>query len=282
MKSPPNSPRHRCASGLAAAAAICLLFAAPLASRAAAVLRVGGTGAALGTFRVVAEAFRREHPNVAVEIPASLGSGGGLRALADGRLDVALSSRPLEDRERGRGVVLREFGRTPFVFAVADTTPVRSLSLDEVAAIYEGVRETWPDGTRIRIVTRPRSDSNTVTLASLSPRMAGAVEAAFAREGMVLADTDQENAARLETLPGAFGACTLAQIRSEARHLRALAIDGVTPSPEALQSGAYPYGQSMYLAVRDPALPLVEAFVAFVFSHPTLLRDLGFVPGPRE
>lgn len=277
-----GSPPFRRPLGRVALHLLALLLLAPASSRAAEVLRIGGTGAALGTFRALSAEFAKVHPGFRAEIPASLGSGGGVRALKDGQLDLALSARPLKGKERDEHIALLEYGRTPFVFAVAEASPIRSLRLDEVVAIYAGQLTRWPDGSRIRIVTRPQNDSNTVILRSLAPGMAKAMDKAFDRQGMILADTDQENATLIETLPGAFGACTLAQIRSERRKLRALALDGVSPSPETLADGQYPYGQSLYLVATEPAPPLAAAFVDFVFTSPDLLRALGYVPAPRR
>ncbi len=82
------------------AAVICLPFSG---SGFAATLKIGGTGAALGTMRLLADEFVRLHPDTSIVIPDSLGSGGGIKAVLAGALDIALSSRQLKSKEKNAG-----------------------------------------------------------------------------------------------------------------------------------------------------------------------------------
>ncbi len=54
----------------------------------ATTLKIGGTGAALGTMRILADAFTRKNPDISVEVPGSLDSSGGIKAVIAGALDV--------------------------------------------------------------------------------------------------------------------------------------------------------------------------------------------------
>lgn len=55
--------------------------------------RIGGSGTDLGTMKLVAKELMQSHPEVSVEILPSLGSGGAVRAVAAGRLDIAYGRR---------------------------------------------------------------------------------------------------------------------------------------------------------------------------------------------
>ncbi|MBI5015189.1 MAG: substrate-binding domain-containing protein [Deltaproteobacteria bacterium] len=279
--SPSSGPRPR--PDLRAAALLLLCTLLPVSQALGAeVLRIGGTGAAMATFRILAQEFAKTHPGVTLQMPPSLGSSGGLKALIEGQLDLALSARVLREEEAGHDLTLIEIGRSPLAFAVSTGTPLASLRLREVAEIYEGKRRTWPGGLPIRLVLRPAGDADTVLLKAMSPRMSRAVGAALERPGMVVADNDQDNAAFLETLPGAFGTTVVAQIRSERRALTPLVLDGVAPTPEALLRGHYPYARNLYVALRKQPSALVEAFVGFVRSHTQTLTDLGYIPSAQE
>ena len=58
-------------------------------------LRVGGTGAAAGMMKTLGEAFSAATPGVRLDIVPSLGSSGGIAAVRDGALDLAVPSREL-------------------------------------------------------------------------------------------------------------------------------------------------------------------------------------------
>ena len=77
---------------LALLAAVFFIFPHP---GQAADLTLGGTGADLETMRVLGEAFEKANPGITIEVLPSLGSGGGIKALLAGVIDLALTARPL-------------------------------------------------------------------------------------------------------------------------------------------------------------------------------------------
>src|SRR5258708_1091963 len=60
-------------------------------------IRIGGTGNALGPMHVLGQAFAKANPGVTVTVLPSLGSGGGIKAAANGAVQIAVSSRTLKD-----------------------------------------------------------------------------------------------------------------------------------------------------------------------------------------
>ncbi|MBI5923065.1 MAG: substrate-binding domain-containing protein [Betaproteobacteria bacterium] len=261
-------------SGLAVAA---LLSIAGTGCVGAEEVRVGGTGSALGTLQLLAKAFSTRHPGIAVRFLPSLGSTGGVRAVGSGALDIAVTSRPLKPDELRLGLSEIEFGRTPFVIAVAASSPVLEISLAQLAAIYAGRQTTWPDGSLIRVVLRPPSDSDSETLKSFSGEIREAVSLAEQRPGLTLAVTDQDAADDLEKIPGAIGSTSLSLILSEQRGLRALKLDDRIPSAANLGRGAYPYFKRLFLVMRAKRSTYTDTFIAFVHSPEgrKMLTDSG-------
>lgn len=228
---------------------------------------IGGTGCALGGVQEVAKAFQKQHPAVAIKVVPSLGSGGGIKAVLAGSLDLALSARPLNEQEKTEGADERPYARSPFVFAIAARAKAYPLTLKQVASIYAGEMSAWPDGSPIRLVLRPESDTDTVLLKRMSPDMESGVRKALSREGMLVAVTDQENADDLSKVKGAFGAATLAQIVSEKRMLQPLQLDNVHPGLATLEKGAYPFSKTFFAVFsRERSNPAVRQFLAFLFA----------------
>lgn len=175
-------------------------------------------------------------------------------------------SRPLKDAEHSPGTSATEYARTPFVFATAVGTNALVITTPELISIYTGARKTWPDGRPLRLVLRSDTDSDTDIIKSLSPEMDLAVKTAQGRQGMIMALTDKAGADRLEDIPGALGTTTLAEIISENRALRPLALNGVTPSGNALAKGMYPYYKTFFLVSGPKTSALTEQFSVFVRS----------------
>jgi phosphate transport system substrate-binding protein len=229
-------------------------------------VRIGGTGGALGGMKLLAEEFKKSHPVDMVIVLPSMGSSGGIKAVLSGALDIGIGNRALTDVEQGRGLVGREYARTPLVIAVAKKNSVSGLTLQQVTDIYSGKTRTWPDGTQLRLVMRPEAEFDTTVLKNMSADMNRAVQDALSRKGMIVAVTDQDSADAIEKIPGALGSTTLAQILSEKRALKELSLNGVDPGLKTIADGTYPYVKTFYLITGPNASALARQFIEFVFS----------------
>ncbi len=233
---------------------------------AAEEIKIGGTGAALGTMRLLGETFSKQNSDVKVTILPSLGSGGGIKAAAKGAVDIAVSSRPLTEDERRLGLMESEYARTPFVFAVSTKSKVTAITTGQIADLYAGRTQTWPDGSRVRFVLRPVVEGDTDQIKKMAPAVAEALIHAEKIPGTPFAVTDQDAANDIERIPGAFGATTLALIKSEDRSLRALELNGVAATVQNAAGGRYPHYKRLYLVTHAKQAAAVQRFIAFVRS----------------
>lgn len=229
-------------------------------------LRIGGTGAALGTMRLLSEAFTGKNPGVRITIVPSLGSGGSIKAVHAGAIGLAVTSRPMSAEERRFGLLEIEYARTPFVFAVAASSSTVAITTAELADIYGARKTSWADGSPVRIVLRPASDIDTAMVKNLSPAVHAAVALAEARPGVRFSVNDQDAADDLEKISGAIGPSSLALIISERRALRALPLDGIAPTPEAIARGKYPHFKHLFLVTEPQPTDAVARFITFVHS----------------
>jgi len=266
-----------------ATVASALLLLAGLAG--AESFRIGGTGAALGTMRVLGDEFRKTRPRLEIEVLPSLGSPGGIRAVLAGAVDIGVAARPLKPEELAAGAEQTSVGITPFVFAVAATSKVTALSAADLIDIYAGKTTRWPDGSPVRLVLRSPSGAEIALLYSISPQMKEAHMLAEKRPGLLTTSTDQENADALETIPGAIGVISFAQLVSEKRSLHALQIDGVAPTPATLRTGRYRLRVPLYFITGARPSPRAREFIAFTRSAAgaALLSSNGYlVPAAGE
>jgi len=243
------------------------LAAVPMQLARAEILKVGGTGSSAPLVANLFEAFRKQVPGVELEQPSPpLGSGGALKALAGGRLDLAFAGRPLKPDEEARVGPSFKLATTPFVLASAGGRKQDGFTRDELAGVYAGTRAVWDNGAPIRLVLRASFESDTEVLRAMSPAMAAAVDVAARRPGMAMGQDDLETLTLLTRTPGSFGPTTLGLLRGMGSQLTLFAIDGVTPSLANLQNGRYVWRKDMTVVLSRQPTPLAKKFAAFLRS----------------
>lgn len=241
-------------------------------------LKFAGTGAALGAARKLGEGFAREKPDVRIEVLPSLGSAGGIRALLDGAIDVALIARHLSVDERARGLREEVCFSTPVVL-VTSMNARWSVALDGIARLFRDRTAEWPDGTKVSVILRPTVETSTHFMTENVPGMLSALAAARARPDVPVATTDQENVELAQRIIGSIAVSTLTQVRTERPNLRMLSIDDVSPDESFDRPGSYPLQMSICFALRTTSKPPAKEFIRFARSPAAsaLRREVGLV-----
>ena len=254
---------------------------ATISPASADTLRIGGTGAATEMLRQIGPAFEAQ-TGITLQVIPSLGSTGGNAAAADGVLGISVAGRDLKTKEAERGLTVAATLRTPFGLVTSRPGP-DGFTKTEIATLYGADKPTWPDGTPIMIVLRPVDESDNLLLGEFFPGMSEAIKHVRTRRDLSVAATDQDNAEMAEKTVGSLVAATLAQISSEKRNLRFVAIDGVTPSLKNYENGSYPYGKTLYLVVPAQISPEAAAFLSFIATPAgqSLLREAEIVAGVK-
>jgi phosphate transport system substrate-binding protein len=237
----------------------------PATAHAADTVRVGGTGFAIALMRTLGERVHESRPDIETVILPSLGSGGGLAALADGAIEFAVSARPLTSAEQGKGLREAACATTPLTFATSRPNG-GSLALRDLAALYAEPSPRWPDGMRLKVILRDRNGAEVPYLSAHVPGMRDAFAAAFARPGIAVGATDQENAELAQRIEGSLAIITLLQIRTERLALRPMSLDGLTPSTDAIAAGAWPLPIRFCLVLPATPAPAARHMVAFFGS----------------
>ncbi len=234
---------------------------------------------ALAIIRRVGAAFTAAG-GPSVEVLQSLGTSGGLKALGAGVIDLSVASRPTTPAEAATGVVTTHLASTALAFVTRQSEPSRAVTREQLEQIFTGDLANWPEGTPVRFVRRQPSDSDWEIFETLSSGLARAVAFARTRPGVPTFINDQDHAAALERLPGAFGGLTLGQVAAEERHLRPVAIDGVLPTLAALESGAWPLVKHLFVAHSASPRPEALALVAFLRGPEAaeILGRLDYIP----
>ncbi|MFP5222620.1 MAG: substrate-binding domain-containing protein [Acidobacteriota bacterium] len=244
-------------------------------------LKFGGTGSGTVLMKRLADEYCSTHPGEHVEVvPYSLGSGGGVRALSAGKIDLAILGRSLKDDERLDGFRAVAWARTPLVLATSGGEVADGLNVPLLVDILLGRRTTWDDGSRIRLVMRIAQETDTLILANLSPDLKRALDAYLSSPGAVVADTDVDALDLLARTPGSLGTTTLGLISLRKSTVVALPFADAEPSLRALEEGRYTLAKELHLVYPENPSPQLSRFIEWLFSASVAerLRELAHQP----
>lgn len=265
----------------ATAAALVLLTAD---IHAQTLVMVGGTGSSGPVIQKLFDDFQKRVPDASLKIILPpLGSGGGMKALLAGKLDIAVIGRDLTEDERKRSAESFLLAETPLVMIGRDASAAKGLSFDELAAIYAEKTPKWKSGVPIRLILRAKYDGDTAVMRSGSPALSAALDLALERPGMMVPNDDIETVQMLARIPGALGPTNLMLLRALDSRLEPMPLNGVTPSVATLRSGAYPWRKAYRVVVATGANATAKRFADYLKSGEAdvILRRLdGLRPGP--
>jgi len=187
---------------LVLALTVLLPFYSSTLSAAAEEITIVGTGDGMSILESIGATFTQTNPDVAVSVPPSIGSGGGVKAVGADQYAVGRVAREIKDKEAHFGLSYLPIVRIPVVFFVNKSAGVRDLTAQQIDDIYSGKITNWSevggnDG-KIRVVRRGDGDSSLGVLRKTFPGFKDVVITDRAKETV----TTQEN---LETVEGKAG-----------------------------------------------------------------------------
>ena len=241
------------------------------------MLTIAATGTAMPMLKILIDDFTKSAPEFKATLlfpPA--GSGGAIRGVATGKVDLGVTSRVPRPNAPGADLRAVPWVRTAFVITAHHADVARNYTLPELAAIWSGATLRWPDGQPMRLLLRSADDADLASLRAMSPEMSRAVDAALLRPGLPRADHDLQNLDILDKVSGAIGSTTLGLLLSSNSRLSVLTVGGVMPSVRTLKDHTYPYLRTLYLVSRPQ---MNSPFIDFLRSAraQALLESNGFV-----
>ena len=190
------------------------------------------------------------------------GSGAGITAVQEGTCDIGLSSRALKDEEKATGLKETVLAYDGIAIIVHPDNPVSDLTIEQIAQLYTGEITNWKDvgGNDAEVVligreaasgTRDGFESITGTKEKCQYRQE------LTSTGDVITTVSQN--------PDAIGYASLASIKDS---VKALNVDGVTPSEATVKDGSYKVQRPFVLVtVEGKALtPVAQAFFDYATS----------------
>lgn len=262
-------------------------------------IQIDGSSTAFPVSQAVAEEFRKEQPNVQVNVGVS-GTGGGFKRFTVGETDISNASRPIKDSEReaaaanGIEFIEMRIGTDGLSVMVNNANDfVDCLTVEELNAIWkpgstinnwQDVRAGFPD-QRLRLYG-PDTDSGTFDY--FTEEVNG--DAQVSRADYTASADDNVLVQGIAGDRGSLGYFGYAYYQENQESLKVVAVDGgdgcVTPEPSTIEDGSYkPLSRPLFIYVNAESLekPEVKAFVTFYMDHGyQLTEEEGYVPVERS
>ena len=209
----------------------------------------------------LSESFMAKNDGVTVNYNPT-GSGSGITAVQEGTCDIGLSSRALKDEEKSAGLKETVLAYDGIAIIVHPDNPVSDLSVEQIAKLYTGEITNWKDvgGNDAEVVligreaasgTRDGFESITGTKDKCQYRQE------LTSTGDVITAVSQN--------PDAIGYASLASVKDS---VKALNVDGVTPSEATVKDGSYKVQRPFVLVTMEgkELSPTAQAFFDYAVS----------------
>ena len=246
------------------------------------------------------EAYKEIAPDVSVEVNGG-GSGVGIAGLINGSVDLANSSRHLEEKEIAdlqakQGKAPSEFvvGYDALSIYVHKDNPLEEITLEQLAQIYgrDGKIRNWSDlgvkdipgakGDEIIVVSR-QNNSGTHHYFK---------EAVIGKTNQQRPDTVNQNGSAdvvnlVGTTPNAIGYSGMGYRTAAVKVLKVARKPGepsVMPSIESTLDKTYPIARPMFLYTAGEPAPHVKQYIDWILSDTgeNILKENGYVPLPKQ
>ncbi len=223
-------------------------------------LEILGTGDAMVALRNVADAFNKAFPNHRASVPPSIGSSGGIKAVAGDQAVLGRIARKLKKTELAYELAYVPVMKFPVVFFTYNGVGVSDLSTDQVNAIYSGEITDWksvggPAG-KIRVIRREEGDSSLSNLRATFPGFSAVKITPFSK----ITETTQRNLEAVETIERSIGFGPYSDAVNA--NVRVVSINGKAPT----EAGYPSYGVLALIFKEQNETGVVSDFIEFVLS----------------
>lgn len=226
----------------------------------------------------IASDFERANPGVEVNVQ----SGGSSRGIADverGTADIGMASRDL--REAESHLQAHTFARDGITMIVHSDNPLRQLDKETVRRIYRGDIDHWSALSDYQEpVSVVHKSEGRATLAVFLAFMD--LDNDHVRPHMVVGE-NQQAIQSVAGNPGAIGYVSIGAAEHEASRgvsIKPVALNGVSPEPETVASGAFPMTRNLNLVTDGETSPVAQRFIEYVTSKASdaRIREHFFIP----
>ncbi|WP_223590038.1 phosphate ABC transporter substrate-binding protein [Neobacillus bataviensis] len=240
-------------------------------------LVVSGSSAMQPLVAAAAEEFMAKNPNVDIQVNAG-GSGTGLSQVAEGSVQIGNSDVFAEEKEGvpADQLVDHKVAVVGMTAAVNPKVGIKDIKKEDLIKVFTGKITNWKElggkDQKIVLVNRPDSSGTRAVFNKF------ALDGATPAEGVT---EDSSNTVKkiINETDGAIGYLAFSYFTDDT--VTPLAIDGVEPTAENVQSGKFPVWAYEHSYTKGEPTEIAKAFLDFMMSDDiqnTLLNEQGYLP----
>jgi len=250
-------------------------------------IKANGSSTVFPVANKCAENFNKQEANVQVEVGAPpVGSGGGIKLLGEGSVQIADASRPIKQSERDQYPNVDFYETSIAADGVAiivspdiydSGTGVTGLTTAQVRGIYNGTITDWgevggPSGTAININERETGSGTRDTF----------MDAIFDDEDAETQATQSwsSNSDVQNAVAGASNAIGYVGLGYVSNSAPDITLDGVAATEATIIAGTYPISRSLYMYTDGEPTGDVKLFIDYILSTEgqAIVAEEGFIP----
>lgn len=242
---------------------------------AAETITIVGTGSGASILKSVGDAYTVANPAITVEVPKSIGSGGGIKAVGNNEYVLGRVARKIKDKEAPYGLSYLPYANIPVVFFVNQSTGVKALTASQILDIYSGKIENWKEvggkNGKVKVVRREEGDSSLSVLQETFP---GFKDIAISSKSKTTY-SDPETSQLVENTAGTIAFGSFSNTMS-LQNVNVVSIDGTGPT----DSGYGIVGELALVFKEQNRTGTVADFIAFLKSEAAgeAIRKAGGMP----
>lgn len=240
-------------------------------------VRVSGSGTCLPLLRILSGEYSDE--TVEFVFLPGLHSGGGIKGVANGDLEIGSVSRELTKEETALGLRYTLLSRDGLVLATHSSVDIPGLTSEQVRGIYRGDYSNWkqlggPD-LPITILDRNEDESAKIVLREF---VLGKELVITPKAVNLYYEPDMIDG--LQSTVGAVGYFSLGYGLSQKLPVNYLQLDGVDASVENIKNGSYDVIRPLGIVTASDASEEINRFVEWASSPAAtaLIEKRGFAP----
>jgi phosphate transport system substrate-binding protein len=235
-------------------------------SSAAEKILLDGSSGMLPLASALAKAYQQKSSDLELELGKGLGTGARLRALVEGKIQIALASHGIEPTEIQKGnLKVIQIAKGAIVFAV-NSAAMSNITEEQVCAIYDGKITDWQalgaSERPIVVMTRPPTEVDSEVIRE---KISCFKNLQVSEKAQVMT-RGGDMAKGLAETSGAIGMTTMTVVEQSNRRVKALMLNGVAPSAENVKSGRYFLTRDFYFVIKGEPTPSLRKFLDFVLS----------------
>lgn len=245
---------------------ILLLACCAQSALAAEKIVLDGSTGMLPLAAALAKAYQQKFGDSELELGKGLGTGARLRALAEGKIQIALASHGIDPAEVHKGnLKVIQIAKGAIVFAVNGAT-ISNITEEQVCGVYSGKITDWQSlgvsQAPIVVMTRPPTEVD----AEVIREKIGCFKSLKVSDNAQIMARGGDMAKGLAETTNAIGMTSMTVVEQSKGRVKALMLNGVAPSAENVKQGRYFLTRDFYFVIKGEPTPPVRKFLDFVLS----------------